>query len=281
MGKQNKEQKVDDYRLVIVDNHNHKQLWVFSFKKAEFWVTVISSLVAFVVVIYCLIAFTPIRRGIPGYPDSRSKQAAVQTAIKVDSLERVISRWELYSENLRRVFDGEEPLKLDSLLRSAGTGTDKSRSELSRQDSILRNNVISQEKFSVSEEKRRNLPIEGMHFFPPLKGVISQGYDKVIHPYVDITAPANSVVMSVLDGTVIFAGWNEDYGYTIQIQHQNDIVSIYKHNMKLLKTTGDKVKAGTPIALVGNTGDLSTGEHLHFELWYKGEAVDATKYINF
>lgn len=281
MGKQNKEQKVDDYRLVIVDNHNHKQLWVFSFKKAEFWVTVISSVVAFVVVIYCLIAFTPIRKGIPGYPDSRSKQAAVQTAIKVDSLERVISRWELYSENLRRVFDGEEPLKLDSLLRNAGTGTDKSKSELSRQDSILRNNVISQEKFSVSEKKRRNLPIEGMHFFPPLKGVISQGYDKVIHPYIDITAPANSVVMSVLDGTVIFAGWNEDYGYTIQIQHENDIVSIYKHNMKLLKTTGDKVKAGTPIALVGNTGNLSTGEHLHFELWYKGEAVDATKYINF
>ncbi|MGN0188384.1 MAG: M23 family metallopeptidase [Candidatus Cryptobacteroides sp.] len=281
MGKQNKEQKVDDYRLVIVDNHNHKQLWVFSFKKAEFWVTVVSSVVAFIVLIYCLIAFTPIRKSIPGYPDSRSKQAAVQTAIKVDSLERVISRWELYSENLRRVFDGEQPLKLDSLLRNSGTGTDKSRSELSRQDSILRNNVISQEKFSVSEKKRRNLPIEGMHFFPPLKGVISQGYDKVIHPYIDITAPANSVVMSVLDGTVIFAGWNEDYGYTIQIQHENDIVSIYKHNMKLLKTTGDKVKAGTPIALVGNTGNLSTGEHLHFELWYKGEAVDATKYISF
>lgn len=281
MAKQNKEQKVDDYRLVIVDNRNHKQLWTFCFKKSEFWVTVISSIVAFVVLVYCLIAFTPIRKTVPGYPDSRSKQAAVQTAIKVDSLERVISRWELYSENLRRVFDGEEPLKLDSLLRNAGTGTDKSRTELSRQDSILRNNVVSQEKFSVSDKGRRKLPIEGMHFFPPLKGVISQGYDKIIHPYIDITAPANSVVMSVLDGTVIFAGWNEDYGYTIQIQHENDIVSIYKHNMKLLKTTGDKVKAGTPIALVGNTGNLSTGEHLHFELWYKGEAVDATKYINF
>ncbi len=281
MGKQNKEQKVDDYRLVIVDNHNHKQLWVFSFRKAEFWVTVISSLVAFLVLIYCLIAFTPIRKTIPGYPDSRSRKAAVQTAIKVDSLERVISRWELYSENLRRVFDGEEPLKLDSLLNNAGAGTEKSRNELSRQDSILRNNVVSQEKFSVSQKRHRSLPIEGMHFFPPLKGVISQGYDKVIHPYIDITAPANSVVMSVLDGTVIFAGWNEDYGYTIQIQHENDIVSIYKHNMKLLKSTGDKVKAGTPIALVGNTGNLSTGEHLHFELWYKGEAVDATKYISF
>ena len=205
MGKQNKEQKVDDYRLVIVDNHNHKQLWVFSFRKAEFWVTVISSLVAFLVLIYCLIAFTPIRKTIPGYPDSRSRKAAVQTAIKVDSLERVISRWELYSENLRRVFDGEEPLTLDSLLNNAGAGTEKSRNELSRQDSILRNNVVSQEKFSVSQKRHRSLPIEGMHFFPPLKGVISQGYDKVIHPYIDMTAPANSVVMSVLDGTVIFA----------------------------------------------------------------------------
>lgn len=102
-----------------------------------------------------------------------------------------------------------------------------------------------------------------------------------MHPYIDITAPANSVVMSVLDGTVIGAGWSDDSGYTIQIQHSNDIVSIYKHNQKLLKRTGDKVSAGSPVALVGNTGALTTGDHLHFELWYRGEAVDPTKYIKF
>ena len=110
--------------------------------------------------------------------------------------------------------------------------------------------------------------------------MISQGYDP-IHPFIDITAPEGSVVKATLDGTVIYAGWSQDAGNTIQIQHSDDIVSIYKHNDKLLKKVGDKVKAGTSIALVGNTGDTTTGTHLHFELWHKGEAVDPTKYIKF
>ena len=129
--------------------------------------------------------------------------------------------------------------------------------------------------------EKRKLPIEGMHFFCPLKGVISQGYNPVSHPYIDITAPAGSVVKAVLDGTVIYSGWSEDYGHTIQIQHEEDIVSIYKHNEKLLKKIGDKVTAGSPIALVGNSGDLTTGTHLHLELWHQGNAVDPAKYINF
>ena len=89
------------------------------------------------------------------------------------------------------------------------------------------------------------------------------------------------LVKATLDGTVIYAGWSDDTGNTIQIQHEGDIISIYRHNEKLLKKSGDKVSAGTPIALVGNTGKLTTGDHLHFELWHKGEAVDPTKYINF
>ena len=142
-------------------------------------------------------------------------------------------------------------------------------------------NVTKEEQFQLSLAEGRNLHIEGMHFFCPLKGVISQGYDPSIHPFIDITAPANSMVYAVLDGTVIASGWNDDSGYTIQIQHVNDIISIYKHNQKLLRKVGDKVTAGEPIAIVGNTGTLTTGEHLHFELWYRGEAVDPTKYINF
>ena len=125
------------------------------------------------------------------------------------------------------------------------------------------------------------LPIEGMHFFPPLKGVVSQGYDPAIHPYIDITAAKGSVVKATLDGTVIHAGWSEDAGHTIQLQHEGNIISIYKHNEKLLKKVGDKVTAGSPIALVGNTGEMTTGDHLHFELWHNGEAVDPTRYINF
>ena len=177
--------------------------------------------------------------------------------------------------------DGEKPLRIDSLIRSGGTGYGKSKQELQEKDSLLRLNVMNEERFELSNRERRDLPIEGIHFFTPLKGMISQGYDKAVHPFIDITAPANSVVAAVLDGTVISSGWNDDAGYTIYIQHSNDIISIYKHNNKLLKKTGDKVNAGTPIAIIGGTGSISTGEHLHFELWYKGEPVDATKYINF
>ena len=166
-------------------------------------------------------------------------------------------------------------------MRSGNAGYAKTREELQKRDSLLRENVRNEEQFGLSNSGHRNLPIEGKHFFTPLKGVISQGYDKVIHPFIDITAPANSVVAAVLDGTVISAGWSDDVGYTICIQHENDIVSIYKHNNKLLKSTGEKVTAGTPVALVGGTGSISTGEHLHFELWYRGEPVDPTKYINF
>ena len=153
--------------------------------------------------------------------------------------------------------------------------------ELTLKDSLLRQHVREEEQFGISDRDKRNLPIEGLHFFTPLKGVVSQGYDPAIHPYIDITAPAGSVVKATLDGTVISDGWSEDTGYTIQIQHDGDIISIYRHNEKLLKKTGDKVTAGSPIALVGNTGKLTTGEHLHFELWHKGETVDPAKYMTF
>lgn len=279
MSRQNK--KVDDFRLDLVDDRTHKQLWCIRFSRVGFIVSAVASVVFIIFVFFALFAFTPLRRAIPGYPDESSKRAAIQNAIRADSLEKIISRWELYSENLRRVIEGEDPVRIDSIMRSGNAGYAKTREELQKRDSLLRENVRNEEQFGLSNSGHRNLPIEGKHFFTPLKGVISQDYDKVIHPFIDITAPANSVVAAVLDGTVISAGWSDDVGYTICIQHENDIVSIYKHNNKLLKSTGEKVTAGTPVALVGGTGSISTGEHLHFELWYRGEPVDPTKYINF
>jgi murein DD-endopeptidase MepM/ murein hydrolase activator NlpD len=123
-----------------------------------------------------------------------------------------------------------------------------------------------------------------MHFISPLKGVVTGEYDPLSHPYVDISAPAGSLVMTVLDGTVILAGWSEKTGYTIAVQHAGGLLTLYKHNQKLLKEVGDKVTAGTSIALVGNTGSASNpdiGEHLHFELWHDGESVNPMQYINF
>ena len=111
--------------------------------------------------------------------------------------------------------------------------------------------------------------------------MVSQGFDRTLHPYVDVTAPTGTAVMAVLDGTVVFAGWEEADGYTLAIQHKGDILSVYKRNEKLLKKAGDTVKAGTPVALVGSSGSLTKGDHLRFELWYDGEAVDPAAYISF
>ena len=280
---QNNRKKITNFRLSLIDDETHKPILITRFSRTNFLVAAISAVVIFCLVIYIIIAYTPVRTLIPGYPDARAKRAAIQNAIRVDSLETLVSRWELYSENMRRILDGEEPVRLDSLImKMAEEGrTGLSEKQIRKQDSILRMNVTQEEQFQLSLAEGRNLHIEGMHFFCPLKGVISQGYDPSIHPFVDITAPANSMVYATLDGTVISSGWTDDAGYTIQIQHINDIISIYKHNQKLLKKVGDKVTAGEPIAIVGNTGALTTGDHLHFELWYKGEAVDPTKYINF
>ena len=275
--------KITHFRLSLLDAKTHKQLFSLRFNRTGFFVSVVTITVVLCAAIYSLIAFTPIRTFIPGYPDAQTKRAAIQNAIKIDSLESIIYRWELYSENLRRVVEGEQPVNVDSLIAINRQQKEAAKSEeyLNRQDSLLRKEVKEEEMFDISSRRQRNLPIEGMSFFVPLKGVISQGYDPVIHPYLDITAPKGSIVNAIADGTVIFDGWSEEAGYTIQIQHNGDIVSIYKHNEKLLKKTGDKVKAGTPIAMIGSTGLLSTGDHLHFELWHKGENLDPTNYINF
>lgn len=283
MSKEKKE-RTSNYRLTLVDDDTHDKLWTRKFNKLNILVTAITSVVVLLTALWCLIAFTPLRTFIPGYPDARTKHDAIQNAIRIDSLENVITKWELYSENLRRVVEGEEPLRIDSLMaarKQTREITDKDRAGLAMKDSLLRKEVAAEDKFDVTSGRTKTLPIEGMHFFTPLKGVVSQGYVQALHPYIDITAPNNSVVMSVLDGTVISAGWTDEDGYTIRIQHDGDIISVYKHNQKLMKKTGDKVSAGTPIAVVGGTGTTADGDHLHFELWHKGEAVDPTKYISF
>lgn len=284
MSNQNKDnKKITHFRLSLLDAKTHKQLFSIRFNRTGFFVSIVTGLVMLCAAIFSLIAFTPLKTFIPGYPDARTKRAAILNAIRVDSLESVIYRWELYSENLRRAVEGEEPVNIDSLINIHNREKELSKDPeyVKRQDSLLREEVRTEEMFDISGKDQRKLPIEGMMFFTPLKGVISQGYDAALHPFVDITAPEGSVVSAIADGTVIYEGWSDADGFTLHIQHDGDIVSIYKHNEKLLKRTGDKVKAGSPIALIGNTGSLTTGEHLHFELWYKGETLDPTRYINF
>jgi len=271
-----------NYRLSLIDAVSHERLWSVRFTRPIFIGAMVSGIVVAMVTFFLLVAYTPLRTFIPGYPSAQTRRHAVQNAQKIDSLEMCLLQWELYSENLRRIVAGEEPIRLDSIL----VGSEGSRNITDAQyyaikDSLLRADVATQEQFNVDDAPKKNLPMEAMSFFPPVKGVVSEGFERTLHPYIDITAPAGSMVTSVLDGTVVHTSWDSEDGYLIVIQHAGDILSLYKHNQKLLHRQGDVVKAGTPIGLVAESESLTKGNHLHFELWYEGQAMDPTQFIKF
>ncbi len=278
------DKKARSFRLSLIDAISHERLWSLRFSRTAFIIAAVSTVVIIVLGLYSLIAYTPIRTFIPGYPDAHSRRQAVQNALRIDSLETRILQWELYTENLRRIVAGETPIKMDSLI--LGMNPAQSRKEadsrfLAIRDSLLRADVAAQEQFEVSAAPRRNLPIEALSFFTPVKGVVSRTFDRTLHPWVDITAPAGTMVFSVLDGTIMFTGWEQESGYTLVIQHSGDLVSIYKNSQKLLHKTGETVKAGTPVGVVASSSSLTKGDHLHFELWYDGAVVDPAQYIKF
>lgn len=278
------DKKTRSFRLSLIDAISHERLWSLRFSRTAFIIAAVSTVVIIVLGLYSLIAYTPIRTFIPGYPDAHSRRQAVQNALRIDSLETRILQWELYTENLRRIVAGETPIKMDSLI--LGMNPVQSRKEadsrfLAIRDSLLRADVAAQEQFEVSAAPRRNLPIEALSFFTPVKGVVSRPFDRTLHPWVDITAPAGTMVFSVLDGTIMYTGWEQESGYTLVIQHSGDLVSIYKNSQKLLHKTGETVKAGTPVGVVASSSSLTKGDHLHFELWYDGAVVDPAQYIKF
>jgi murein DD-endopeptidase MepM/ murein hydrolase activator NlpD len=271
-------------RFTITDD-SHKELFSASTTRGRVKTWVALAIVAVIFITYAILAWTPARNLIPGYPNAASKKAAVENKMRMDSLEREMAVWNMQLTNIKHIVKGEEPILHDSIMtarKESEKVDEKNVKAYADGDSALRAEVRKQEKISAAYQKTQITQIEGMHFFTPVQGLVTAGFNRAIkHNGIDIAAPEGAIVYAVLDGTVISAGWNDDTGFTIQIQHANNLISIYKHAEKLLKDTGDKVSAGTPIALVGSTGKLSTGDHLHFELWHDGEPVDPALYINF
>ena len=244
--RQSKEPRSGQYRISVMDEGTHKELKIMRFSTLSLSSIILTVFAVILAGCFLLISYTPIRSLIPGYPDAVTRRDAMDNAIRLDSLEGVVSRWEFYAENLRRVVEGEDPVRIDSLIRSNPSAqiVSANAEELRRRDSLLRRTVLEEEEFGLTS-KKRELPIEGVQFFTPLKGSVYQGFQPVIHPYIDILAPSGSVVMSVLDGTVVYSGYTDENGYSLAIQHDSGIISVYMHNQKLLKKTGDKVFAGS------------------------------------
>lgn len=270
------------YRLSLVDNETHNNIKTIRFSKLRFIIAAVTVVVMSVLLLYCLIAFTPLRNTIPGYPDVQVKKVALANAIKIDSLESVITKWNLYAENLSRVLAGEATVNFDSIVRRSALQylSSKSEEELLRQDSLLRESVQSAERFGVSAKAIQALPIEGKHFFNPVKGVVSKEFDRVEHPGIDISTSASSIVSSILEGTVVHSAWNEDQMYVIIIQHKENLLSSYSFCSKALVRTGDEVNAGTPVAMCGSEVHDGKNGVLHLEMWLDGVPIDPAKYLS-
>jgi murein DD-endopeptidase MepM/ murein hydrolase activator NlpD len=275
----------DKYRFSVINDHTFEEVWRIRITQYNAFL-LISFLVIFIIAATAsMIAFTNLKEFIPGYPDVVMRRNILVSAIRLDSLENELSVRDKYFYNLNAIISGNQPVELN-----VQQDTSKNYKEISFKtspnDSALRAHVENEEKYNLtlgpsSSESITSLAI--LHFFPPVKGIISGRYDvRTKHFGTDIVTKPKALISAVLDGTVIFTGWTMETGFVIEIQHPNNIVSVYKHNATLLKETGDLVRAGEAISVVGDSGELYTsGPHLHFEIWYKGSPLDPEKHILF
>ncbi len=259
-----------------------------SFRLSRFNVFVFFGTLAIFLIVATtyIIAFTPLREYIPGYADFNTRQILRELNHKADSLELELKRKDLYIHNIQNIISGREIVEElpDTIKKKVDEAAPKEL-QRSKEDSLLRREIEAQAQYTywIDEEPRSyHSDIYQYFFFPPLKGIITNYFNPSENHYgVDIVAGPKEAIKATLDGTVIFASWTIDTGYTIAVQHSNNLLSVYKHNSALLKTTGSFVRAGEAIAIIGESGYLSTGTHLHFELWYNGNPVNPVDYIVF
>ncbi|QNM84881.1 peptidoglycan DD-metalloendopeptidase family protein [Polaribacter pectinis] len=276
-----KQKLTDKYRLVVLNEDTFEER--FSLKLSRLNVFVLGGFFSILLIAstILLIAFTPIKEYIPGYSSSKLKADALKATLKADSLKTKLAVLENYTLALKPVLTGEiEAESIDSLqVEARQREIDESLLNASREDSLFREKIESENRFAIQQNGSSNVKIV---FFAPLTGTISQNFDvNSKHFAVDIVAKTGTPIKAVADGTVIFSAWNTETGYVLILKHANDYISVYKHNGNLLKQQGDFVKSGEVIATVGSTGELTTGPHLHFELWSGGYAVNPTNFIDF
>ncbi|NDW19039.1 M23 family peptidase [Dysgonomonas sp. 216] len=271
------------YKLSVINENTLEE--VAKIRTSKFWGTLLVFFLVIILMVLSSIVIisTPIRNYLPGYLDSEIMEQALMSAIRADSLEQQLLHQSIYISNIQDIFAGK--ISVDSLTYADTVSIsedDKSLRSTNTEKDFNRK-FEEEEKYTISVlSPNTAATTENITFFRPVKGVISDKYNPSIKHYgVDIVAAPKASVVAALEGTVIFAGFDANVGYIIQIQHSNGFISVYKHNAMLLKEIGDEVRTGEAIAIIGDTGKLSNGAHLHFELWYKGKPVNPELYISF
>ena len=271
------------YKLAVINETSYVE--VLSFRLSRFHVILALSALAVILVTLTtlLIAYTGLREFIPGYPDGNMRRMIAENALRVDSLEGEVMKRDRYMEMLRVVLRGEDTVSLAvGKSEVAKVDYDTLQFSLSKSEVNFRNEIEERERFNLGFGSGKVPDRDLLHFFPPVEGVVTQGINERVRHYgTDIVAKANAKVAAVMDGVVVFSGWTLKTGFVIGVQHELYLLSVYKHNSTLLKRQGDYVRVGEVIAIVGNTGEESTGPHLHFELWRGGSPLNAEDFIRF
>jgi len=288
MAKEKKDKKkftrklLHKYRMVILNEDTFEERLSFKLTKLNVFVAVSLGVIVLIAGTTFLIAFTGLREYIPGYSSANLKKQATELAYKTDSLQTALMLNNQYYESIRKVLTGDlEPtiLNRDSLVRSQQMDTSLFDLSSSRADSLLREKVAQEDKYNVLETAGTQMEFA---LFPPVKGTISEKYNlKSRHYAVDVVVAKNAPIKAAADGRVIFSEWSAATGHVMIIEHNYGLLSVYKHNSSLTKEQGDFVRSGEVIALAGSSGELSTGPHLHFELWKDGNPVNPSDYIDF
>ncbi len=285
MSKKNKKSKlrqklVDKYRLVILNENTLEER--LSFKINRLNVYVLSGLFAITVIILTtlLIAFSPLKEYIPGYSSTKLKKTAIKLEEEVSLYKKKLDENEIYIQNIKNILSGNiktTDLKKDSL--KSTISLEDINVQATPEETEFREKIEEKDKYSIFEKATKKTEIV---FFAPLKGKVTQNFSpKDKHLAIDIAVPKDTPVKAIADATVVFAGFTADTGYVIILEHKQGYLSVYKHNQNLFKEQGELVKSGEVIATAGNTGHLTSGTHLHFELWSDGYQIDPTKFIEF
>jgi murein DD-endopeptidase MepM/ murein hydrolase activator NlpD len=278
-----KQKLIDKYRLVVLNEDTFEEKLSFKLNRLNVFIFgTIFSIILIVGTIF-LIAFTSLKEYIPGYSSTKLKKEATQLVYKTDSLEQVIKVNNIYLQNVRQLLTGkisEVKFDKDSAMQVVKKlNRDSLNLEPSENDLNFRKEVESEDRYSLFNPAKKTSEVV---FFAPLTGTITDRFNlENKHFAIDIAVTSGTPVKAVADGTVIFAGWTSDTGNVIILQHANEFISVYKHNSVLHKQEGDMVKSGEVIAASGNTGEFTTGAHLHFELWSDGLPVNPENYIDF
>ena len=274
---------ITPYRMVIINEETFEERIQFKISKFSVLMLSLVSFSAIAGLVYASIAYTSLKEYIPGYDSTELRKQAVQNLFVTDSLITLYNQNLQYLNAIRAVLNEdisfEDPERMDQSLQVENQDAPEFISSIP-EDSLLRAFVSQQDKYNP-DLSSSNVTLETL-LLPPAIGPISQGFNsEESHFAVDIVLEANTPIKSIADGRVVFAEWTAQTGYVIIIEHSQGILSVYKHNAALSKEQGDVVQGGEVIALAGNTGELTTGFHLHFELWVEGYPMDPKNFFNF